>query len=172
MSPVYVKCSPSFTSFSIDIYFFSRSVVHWLDLFKFALIKNKTKKNVMFDWALQISYLSNLFNGKLSPESYWLGPRSQGVSEGELYIYIYIYIYILTASLSPPELFCIQMGSDESHFNVGVVVWGKVTRQCPRTTTSEEKGERKQVIEPTSSAYQPNSFPLGQTGPQFSAVGY
>ena len=29
---------------------------------------------------------------------------------------------------------CIKMGSGESHFNVSLVVWDKVTRQCPRTT--------------------------------------
>ena len=38
---------------------------------------------------------------------------------------------------------CIKMGSDESHFNVSLIVWDKVTRQCPQTTTSEEKGEPK-----------------------------
>ena len=38
---------------------------------------------------------------------------------------------------------CIKMGSDESHFNVSLIVWDKVTRQCPQTTTFEEKGEPK-----------------------------
>ena len=38
---------------------------------------------------------------------------------------------------------CIKMGSDESHFNVSLIVRDKVTRQCPRTTTFEEKGEPK-----------------------------
>ena len=28
---------------------------------------------------------------------------------------------------------CIKMGSDESHFNVSVIVRDKVTRQCPQT---------------------------------------
>ena len=27
--------------------------------------------------------------------------------------------------------FCIKMGSDESHFNVSLIVRDKVTRQCP-----------------------------------------
>ena len=35
------------------------------------------------------------------------------------------------------------MGSDESHFNVLLIVRHKVPRQCPQTTTSEEKGEPK-----------------------------
>ena len=35
------------------------------------------------------------------------------------------------------------MGSDESHFNVSLIVKDKVTRQCPQTTIFEEKGEPK-----------------------------
>ena len=42
--------------------------------------------------------------------------------------------------------FCIKVGSDESHFNVSLIVKDKVTRQCPQTTTLEaEKGEPKQI---------------------------
>ena len=37
------------------------------------------------------------------------------------------------------------MGSDESHFNVLLIVRDKATRQCPQTTTCEEKGEPKQI---------------------------
>ena len=40
---------------------------------------------------------------------------------------------------------CIKMGSDESHFNVSVIARNKVTRQCPQTTTFEEKGEPKRI---------------------------
>ena len=36
--------------------------------------------------------------------------------------------------------FSINVGSDESHFNVSLIVRDKVTRQCPQTTTFEEKG--------------------------------
>ena len=39
--------------------------------------------------------------------------------------------------------FFIKMGSDESHFNVSLIVRDKLTRQCPQTTTFEEKGESK-----------------------------
>ena len=39
--------------------------------------------------------------------------------------------------------FCIKMGSDESHFNVSLIVRDKVTRLCPQTTTFEKKGEPK-----------------------------
>ena len=31
--------------------------------------------------------------------------------------------------------FCINMGSDESHFNVSLIVRDKITRQCLQTTT-------------------------------------
>ena len=40
---------------------------------------------------------------------------------------------------------CIMIGSDESHFNVSLIVRDKVTRQCPQTTTFEEKGEPKWI---------------------------
>ena len=40
---------------------------------------------------------------------------------------------------------CIKMGSDESHFNISLIVRDKVTRQCPQTTTFEEKGEPKRI---------------------------
>ena len=40
---------------------------------------------------------------------------------------------------------CIKMGSDESHFNVSLIVRDKVTRQCPQTTPFEEKGEPKHI---------------------------
>ena len=39
----------------------------------------------------------------------------------------------------------IKVGSDESHFIVSLIVRDKVTRQCPQTTTFEEKGEPKQI---------------------------
>ena len=40
---------------------------------------------------------------------------------------------------------CIKAGSDESHFNVLLIVKDKVTRQCPQTTISEEKGKPKRI---------------------------
>ena len=40
---------------------------------------------------------------------------------------------------------CIKMGSNESHFNVSLIVRDKVTKQCPQTTTWEEKGEPKRI---------------------------
>ena len=41
--------------------------------------------------------------------------------------------------------FCIKMGSDESLFNVSLIVRDKVTRQCAQATTFEEKGEPKWI---------------------------
>ena len=40
---------------------------------------------------------------------------------------------------------CIKMGSDESSFNVSLIVRHKVARRCPQTTTFEEKGELKRI---------------------------
>ena len=41
---------------------------------------------------------------------------------------------------------CIKMGSDHgSHLIVSLTVRVKVTRQCPQTTTFEEKGEPKRI---------------------------
>ena len=37
----------------------------------------------------------------------------------------------------------IKMGSDESHFNVSLIVKDKVARQCPQTITFKKKGEPK-----------------------------
>ena len=46
----------------------------------------------------------------------------------------------------------IKMGSDESHFNVPLIVRDKVRRQCSQTTTFEEKGQSKrngtEVLQP------------------------
>ena len=43
---------------------------------------------------------------------------------------------------------CIKMGSDESHFNVSLIVRDKVTRQCPQTTTFSMRKESRSGIEP------------------------
>ena len=40
---------------------------------------------------------------------------------------------------------CIKVGSDESHFNILLIVRDKVTKQRPQTTTFEEKGEPKRI---------------------------
>ena len=53
---------------------------------------------------------------------------------------IYIYRYTVTTRIT-----CIKVGSDESHFNVLLIVRDQVTRQCPQTTTFEEKGEPKRI---------------------------
>ena len=45
---------------------------------------------------------------------------------------------------------CIEMGSDESHFNVSVEVMDKVTRQCPQTTAFLKRKESRSGIEPRS----------------------
>ena len=51
---------------------------------------------------------------------------------------VYTYRYTVTTTMT-----CFKMGSDESRFNVSLIVSDKVTGQCPQTTTFEEKGEPK-----------------------------
>ena len=45
---------------------------------------------------------------------------------------------------------CIKMGSDESHFNVSLIVRDKVTRPCPQTTAFLKRKESRSGIEPRS----------------------
>ena len=59
---------------------------------------------------------------------------------------------------------CVEMGSDESHFNVSMIVRDKVTRQCPQTTTFSKRRETETESSRDPSVYQPNALPLGQTG--------
>ena len=44
---------------------------------------------------------------------------------------LYTYRYTVTTRMT-----CIKMGIGESHFNVSVGSEGRITRQCPQTTTS------------------------------------
>ena len=55
---------------------------------------------------------------------------------------------------------CIKMGSDESHFKVSLIVRDKVTRQCPQTTTFEEKGEPKRYRTKVLPLTRPTALPL------------
>ena len=58
------------------------------------------------------------------------------------------------------------MGSDESHFNVWLIVRDKITRQCPKTTSFWRERRAEAVSSRGLSAYQTNALPLGQTGSQ------
>ena len=74
--------------------------------------------------------------------------------------------YIPIASLSSQNNFCIKMGSDESHFNVSLIVRDKVTR---RVSTNHKLSEgrrepKRNRAELGPSAYQPSVLPLGETG--------
>ena len=42
---------------------------------------------------------------------------------------------------------CIKMGSDESYFDVSLIVRDKVTRECPQTTTFLKRKESRSRIE-------------------------
>ena len=64
-----------------------------------------------------------------------------GEEGGRLYTYRY--------SVTTNNGSCITMGSDESNFNVSLIVRDKVTVQCPQTTTFEQK-ESRSGFEPAS----------------------
>ena len=74
--------------------------------------------------------------------------------------YIKVYCYIVTTSMTP----ALKTGSDESYFNVLLIVRDKVPRQCPQTTTFSRERRVEAVSNRGPSAYQPNALPLGQTG--------
>ena len=63
---------------------------------------------------------------------------------------------------------CIGMGSEESHFNVSLIVRHKFTRQCPQTTAFEEKGEPKRNRTEVLLLISLTPLPLGQTGSHVS----
>ena len=56
---------------------------------------------------------------------------------------------------------CIKVGSDESHFNVSLIVRDKVTRPCPQTATFWRERRAEAASNRGPSAYQPNALPLG-----------
>ena len=62
------------------------------------------------------------------------------------------------------------MDSDESHFNLSLIVRDKVTRQCPQTTTFEQEGEpkriRTEVLLLTSLTAKPNRLTGADDRPQ------
>ena len=92
----------------------------------------------------------------------WGGGGVGGMGEREI-IYLLLHCHHQKDS-------CIKMGSDESHFNVSLIVRDKVTRQCPQTTIFERK-ESRSGFEPRSlclPAY--NTLPLGQTGSQAQII--
>ena len=67
---------------------------------------------------------------------------------------------------------CIKMGSNESHFNVSLIVRNKVIRRCPQTSTFSKRKESRSGTEARSfflPAY--NALPLGQTGSLIKALG-
>ena len=78
----------------------------------------------------------NLFNAELVPKRYWRGSRSEDVGEEGDYMYLTLHCHRQNDS-------CIKMGSDESRFNVSLIVRDKVTRQCPHATTSKKRREPK-----------------------------
>ena len=84
---------------------------------------------------MELNVHRNLWDGEKGGEK---GGRGYGGGGKREIIYLSLHCHHQNDS-------CITMGSDESHFNVSLIVRDKVTRQCPQTTTFEEKGQPKQV---------------------------
>ena len=80
-------------------------------------------------------------------------------------------IIYLTLHYHHQNDFYIKVGSDESHFNVSLIVRDNVTRQCPQTATFGEKGEPKQIRTEVPLLTSLNALPLGQTGSLEVSVG-
>ena len=60
--------------------------------------------------------------------------------------------------------FCIKMGSDESHFNVSLIVRDKVTDGVHKPQPFSKEKRAEAVSNRGPSAYQSTALPLGQTG--------
>ena len=68
--------------------------------------------------------------------------------------------YLPIATMSPWNDSCIKIGSDESHFNVSLIVRDKVTtRLCPQTTTFLKKKDIQSGIEPRPLCFKPTHKP-------------
>ena len=68
----------------------------------------------------------------------------EGIEVGEMEI-IYLSLHCHHQNDS-----CIKMGSDDSHFNVSLIMRDKITRRCPQTTTFFKKKESRRGTEPRS----------------------
>ena len=76
-------------------------------------------------------------------------------------------VIILSLHCHHQNDFCIKVGSDESHFNVSLIVRDKFSH---KTVSTDYNFGRERRAEADSnrgpSAYQPTALPLGQTGLQ------
>ena len=63
------------------------------------------------------------------------------------------------------------MGSDESHFNVSLIVKDKATRHCPQTTIFLRETRAEADSNRGPSAYLPSALPLDHTGSQGAGKG-
>ena len=94
--------------------------------------------------ALTVNWLVglNFLNAELSAKMCWRGQRSRRWGKREI---IYLSLHRRHQNDS-----CIKTGSDESHFNVLLIVRDKVTRQCPQITTFLKREESRSGIDPRS----------------------
>ena len=67
------------------------------------------------------------------------------------------------ATLSPPERFCIKVGSCVSHFSVSIIVWAKSQDGVHKSQCLKRK-ESRSGSNRGPSAFLPGALPLGHTG--------
>ena len=83
-----------------------------------------------------------------------MGGRGHGGGgRGRLYTYRYRHCH-------HQNDFCIKMGSDESHFNVSLIVMDKVTRQCPTNHNLWRERRTEADSNRGPSSYQSKTLPL------------
>ena len=76
----------------------------------------------------------------LSPPEWLYGPTYRYTVTTRMTIWAYLSLHCHHQNDS-----CLKMGSNQSHFNVSLIVRDKVTSQCSQTTIFEEKGWPKRI---------------------------
>ena len=76
---------------------------------------------------------------------YMQSSRTFGNFYANLLFFLDLYQLYISLDCHHQNDFCIQMGSDERHFNVSLIVRDKVARKCPQTTTFEQKAQPKRI---------------------------
>ena len=88
-------------------------------------------------WGWLVGWL-NWFNVELSPKRYWRGPKSQEVGGTER-LYPTLYCHHQNGS-------CINVGSDESYFNVSLIVRDKITNTLLKRKCEGQNQHTRELI--------------------------
>ena len=113
------------------------------------------------------SFPTLLVNAGSSPERYWRGSKSQEMGGGGEQQYLSLHCRYQNGSN-------FKKGSDESHFNVSLIVRGKATRRCPQShktvsTKPQDVGRGRRVeAGKRTDVVRFVACPLGPIGPHVS----